>query len=85
MRELVNSIPDANYHLLKFVIGLMSELSKKPEETQMDAENLAKVITPNLIWKETVEIMDLSLVQDAMKGNLVGKAMIEEYEVVFTK
>lgn len=85
MRGLVNSIPDANYHLLKFVIGLMNELSQKPEETQMDAENLAKVITPNLMWKETVEIMDLSLVQDAMKGNLVGKAMIESYEEVFTK
>mmetsp|Transcript_1673 Transcript_1673/g.5956 ORF Transcript_1673/g.5956 Transcript_1673/m.5956 type:complete len:415 (+) Transcript_1673:336-1580(+) len=85
MRDLVNSIPDANYHLVKFVIGLMSELSKKPEETQMDAENLAKVITPNLMWKETVEIMDLSLVQDAMKGNLVGKAMIENFDAVFTK
>ena len=64
---------------------LMHELSLFPEETQMTAENLAKIISPNLIWKEVVSIDDMSQVDDALKGVQLANIMIVHYQKIFTK
>jgi Na+/citrate or Na+/malate symporter len=85
LKDIVDSIPYYNYMLLKFVMELMNELSLFPEETQMNSENLAKIISPNLIWKEIVNIEDMSLVDDALKGNQLANTMIVHFKEIFTR
>lgn len=84
LKELLSNLPENNYNLMEFIFCLLHELSNKSEVTQMNAENLAKVISPNLIWKEVLDITDMSVVEDAMKGNRVTEAMIVNFELIFS-
>ena len=83
LTDIVSNLPQANYDLLKFLFSLLYDLSLLADETQMTAENLAKVISPNLIWKESPDINDLSLVDDALKGNSIVNFMILNNDKIF--
>ena len=65
------------------LFSILNELSENFEQTQMNAENLAKVISPNLIWKEVLDITDMSVVDDVRKGNVLAEVMITEYQKIF--
>ena len=84
LQQMLESLPSNNYSLMKFLFCLLHELSENSETTQMNAENLAKVISPNLVWKEVLDITDMSVVQDAMKGNIVAQLLIENYCEIFS-
>jgi hypothetical protein len=79
----MTSLPQPNYDLLQFVFALLCDLSKFSDGTQMTSDNLAKVISPNLIWKRELDILDLSAVQDTMKGNDLALIMIDQHEKIF--
>jgi len=83
LAEIMEGLPKQNYNLLKFLFSLLHDLSLHAEETQMTADNLAKVISPNLIWKKELDILDLSAVQDTMKGNDLAVVMIQQHEKLF--
>ena len=83
LQKLIFSLPQSNYALLSFLFSLLHDLSCNAEETQMNAENLAKVISPNLIWKEILDITDVSVVEDALKGNRIAEVMIVHYDQLF--
>ena len=85
IKAILDCVPQPNYHLLKFVFEMMYELSLTPEETQMNSENLAKVLSPNLFWKEVVSLDDFTQVDDAIKGNVIVNIMIVNYHQIFTK
>jgi len=85
LQSLVASLPENNYNVVMFLFSLLNELSQHPEKTQMNSENLAKVIAPNLIWKEFIDIMDMSAVQDTMKGNTVAQIMIDQFDLIFSR
>jgi len=85
LRDLVMSLPENNYQVLKFLFELLYELSLQADETQMTAENLAKVISPNLMWKEEVDITDMSLIQDSLTGTSLTQVMIVNSDKVFTR
>merc|ERR1739848_27322 len=48
LKKLFSSLPENNYNLLMTLFSILNELSENSEQTQMNAENLAKVISPNL-------------------------------------
>ena len=83
LRSLIRGLPRCNYDLLDFLFSLLHDLSLDSELTQMNAENLARVISPNLIWKEVLDITDMSVVADAMKGNRIAQVMIVQYKRLF--
>lgn len=83
LAAIMSSLPKPNYDLTKYIFELLHDLSQHASETQMTADNLAKVISPNLIWKKELDIMDLSAVQDAMKGNVLAQVMIEHPSQLF--
>lgn len=85
LQKLIFSLPQSNYALLNFLFSLLHDLSCNSQETQMNAENLAKVISPNLIWKEILDITDVSVVEDALKGNRIAEVMIVHYGQLFTQ
>ena|SRR3990167_8816093 len=85
LSKLVMGLPEHNYQLLKYLFALLYDLSLLADETQMNAENLAKVISPNLIWKEELDINDLSLVDDTLKGNTIVSVMIIQNQRIFCR
>lgn len=83
LRKIMLALPKPNYNLLKMLFELLYDLSQFSEQTQMTAENLAKVISPNLIWKKELDILDLSAVQDTMKGNDLAVVLIDKHKEIF--
>lgn len=51
----------------------------------MSAESLAKVFSPNLIWKKDLDLMDLSAINDVVKSNDLTHVMIANSDLLFCK
>lgn len=83
LRKIVASLPECNRELLHCTLQLVSETSKLSDKNMMNAENLSKVIFPNLLWPKTIDPSDLSQFDDAKKANLVGQFMIEHCNELF--
>jgi hypothetical protein len=61
----------------------MYDIGLRSGVNMMNAENLSKVLSPNLIWKETVNLSDLSQVIDMKKANDLTQVMITRYYDLF--
>ena len=79
----IRKLPPENYTLIKFLCHLMYDVGLHSGVNMMNAENLSKVLSPNLIWKETVNLSDLSQVIDMKKANDLAQVMITHYYELF--
>lgn len=55
IQQILKKLPEANLDNLTYLIQFFAKLSKNIEN-KMNASNIAIVIAPNLLWKETKEI-----------------------------
>ena len=82
MKDLVNTLPKDNYNLLQYLFSLLQQISQNATISQMNAENLAIVIAPNLIWEKELNL-NPSAVQNLVKGNTLTCLMIEHCDEIF--
>ncbi|XP_076264003.1 rho GTPase-activating protein 1-like isoform X1 [Rhynchophorus ferrugineus] len=53
---VMEKLPEDNYKTLKYVIGFLSRVMERSDLNKMNAQNLAVVFGPNLVWSELVSM-----------------------------
>eukprot|EP01094_Clydonella_sp_ATCC50884_P026478 TRINITY_DN7270_c0_g2_i1.p1 TRINITY_DN7270_c0_g2~~TRINITY_DN7270_c0_g2_i1.p1 ORF type:complete len:500 (+),score=205.28 TRINITY_DN7270_c0_g2_i1:204-1703(+) len=79
----LRQLPPENLKLIRFLACLMHDVSLHSADNKMPAENLGKVLSPNLLWKERVDLCDLSQVRDMKQANELTEVMITKYHELF--
>lgn len=51
-RMMIEELPEESYQLLKYIITFLTEVIANSDKNKMDAQNLAVVFGPNLIWSK---------------------------------
>jgi Rho GTPase-activating protein 17 len=50
--NLINQLPEGNYNNLKYLLKFLSKLSEKNQLNKMSTQNIAIVMSPNLLWPQ---------------------------------
>ncbi|XP_060521020.1 rho GTPase-activating protein 8 isoform X2 [Cylas formicarius] len=53
---VMEKLPEDNYKLLKYIISFLSRVMERSDLNKMNAQNLAVVFGPNLVWSELVSM-----------------------------
>ncbi|XP_050315000.1 rho GTPase-activating protein 8 [Anthonomus grandis grandis] len=53
---MMEKLPEDNYKVLKYIIGFLSRVMERSDLNKMNAQNLAVVFGPNLVWSELVSM-----------------------------
>lgn len=53
---VMEKLPEDNYKILKYIVGFLSRVMERSDLNKMNAQNLAVVFGPNLIWSELVSM-----------------------------
>ncbi|CAG9761830.1 unnamed protein product [Ceutorhynchus assimilis] len=53
---VMEKLPEDNYKVLKYIIGFLSRVMERSDLNKMNAQNLAVVFGPNLVWSELVSM-----------------------------
>ncbi len=48
--NIVNKLPEGNYNNLKYLMKFLMLLSEKNQHNKMSTQNIAIVMSPNLLW-----------------------------------
>lgn len=81
-KELIDTLPDLNYRVLKFLVLFMVRVVANQEVNKMGAENLAMCFGPNILQPEE-QTMESTL--SIPKTNGCIALMIIYYNVLFTR
>lgn len=50
--NIINQLPKSNYNNLKYLMKFLSKLSEKSQQNKMSTQNIAIVMSPNLLWPQ---------------------------------
>ncbi|KAJ8962980.1 hypothetical protein NQ317_009027 [Molorchus minor] len=53
---VMEKLPEDNYKVLKYIISFLSRVMERSDLNKMNAQNLAVVFGPNLVWSEIVSM-----------------------------
>lgn len=53
---VMEKLPEDNYKILKYIISFLSRVMERSDLNKMNAQNLAVVFGPNLVWSELVSM-----------------------------
>ncbi|XP_074026703.1 rho GTPase activating protein at 68F isoform X3 [Leptinotarsa decemlineata] len=53
---VMEKLPEDNYQVLKYIIKFLSRVMERSDLNKMNAQNLAVVFGPNLVWSEVVSM-----------------------------
>ncbi|KAG5879161.1 hypothetical protein JTB14_029963 [Gonioctena quinquepunctata] len=53
---VMEKLPEDNYKVLKYIISFLSRVMERSDLNKMNAQNLAVVFGPNLVWSEVVSM-----------------------------
>ncbi|KAL3276255.1 hypothetical protein HHI36_020970 [Cryptolaemus montrouzieri] len=53
---IMEKLPEDNYIVLKYIIGFLSRVMERQDLNKMNAQNLAVVFGPNLVWSDNVSM-----------------------------
>lgn len=52
----MEKLPEDNYKVLKYIIRFLSRVMERSDLNKMNAQNLAVVFGPNLVWSDIVSM-----------------------------
>ncbi|KAM5137955.1 rho GTPase-activating protein 1 [Mantella aurantiaca] len=78
-REVLRTLPEENYEVLRFLISFLVEVSARSSENKMTNTNLAVVFGPNLMWAKDVA-MTLKAINPI---NTFTKFMLDHQQELF--
>ncbi|PCH35674.1 hypothetical protein WOLCODRAFT_28060 [Wolfiporia cocos MD-104 SS10] len=81
IRKVVHSLPDVNFDLLKRIVEHLEKVTDYEENTQMTAESLATVFSPNLIRAPNNDVGLFFANMSA--GHRVTKLLIAHFHTIF--
>lgn len=50
--NIIHKLPEGNYNNLKYLMKFLSYLSEKNQQNKMSTQNIAIVMSPNLLWPQ---------------------------------
>jgi hypothetical protein len=50
--NVIHQLPEGNYNNLKYLMKFLSKLSEKSQQNKMSTQNIAIVMSPNLLWPQ---------------------------------
>lgn len=50
--NIINQLPEGNYNNLKYLLKFLTKLSEKSHQNKMSTQNIAIVMSPNLLWPQ---------------------------------
>lgn len=50
--NILNQLPQGNYNNLKYLMKFLTKLSEKNQQNKMSTQNIAIVMSPNLLWPQ---------------------------------
>ncbi|KAH9851116.1 hypothetical protein C2E23DRAFT_886858 [Lenzites betulinus] len=81
VREIVRSLPGANFDLLKRIVEHLERVTDYEESNQMTAESLATVFSPNLLRSTNGDVG--TFFSNMAAGHRVTKMLIAHFHVIF--
>lgn len=81
IKEIIHSLPEANYETLKFLISHLLRVEKCREKNLMDIQNLAIVFGPTLMSSDS-DLVNMAL--DVLHQNRVLEYLLLEFHQIFS-
>uniref|UniRef100_A0A2M4CQG6 Putative rho gtpase-activating protein 92b n=1 Tax=Anopheles darlingi TaxID=43151 RepID=A0A2M4CQG6_ANODA len=81
--DIVNQLPRENYDNLRYLTRFLAYLAEKNQENKMSPQNIAIVMSPNLLWspKENENYMDQ--VNSTATVNTIVEALVADWSFFF--
>uniref|UniRef100_A0A673JLP0 Rho GTPase activating protein 22 n=1 Tax=Sinocyclocheilus rhinocerous TaxID=307959 RepID=A0A673JLP0_9TELE len=77
----VNTLPQANYNLLKYICKFLDEVQSHSNENKMSVQNLATVFGPNILRPKLVD--PVSMMEGASQVQHLMTVLISEHERLY--
>ncbi|CAO1311968.1 unnamed protein product [Diamesa serratosioi] len=84
--NIINQLPEGNYNNLKYLTKFLSYLSEKNQQNKMSTQNLAIVMSPNLLWPQNQSEIDQNYAQQVNSTaavNTIVETLISDWGFFF--
>ncbi|XP_058452573.1 rho GTPase-activating protein gacI-like isoform X2 [Malaya genurostris] len=81
--NIVNQLPKENYDNLRYLTKFLSYLSEKNQENKMSPQNIAIVMSPNLLWSPNENENYIDQVNSTATVNTIVEALIADWGFFF--
>ncbi|XP_038109256.1 uncharacterized protein LOC6051804 [Culex quinquefasciatus] len=81
--NIVNQLPRENYDNLRYLMKFLSYLSEKNQENKMSPQNIAIVMSPNLLWSPNENENYIDQVNSTATVNTIVEALIADWGFFF--
>ncbi|KAM9476688.1 rho GTPase-activating protein 22 isoform 2-T3 [Clarias gariepinus] len=81
LAKQVNTLPQANYNLLKYICKFLDEVQSHANENKMSAQNLATVFGPNILRAKMED--PVSMMEGTSQVQHLMTVLISEYERLY--
>lgn len=79
----INQLPREHYNNLRYLMKFLSILSKNSLKTKMSSQNLAIVMSPNLLWQQNTDADYADKVNSTAAVNTIVELMISDWDFFF--
>lgn len=82
--KILGQLPQANYDNLRYLVSFLNRFSKQLNRTRMTTQNIAIVISPNLLWApESMGASYAEQVNSTAAVNTIVEQLVSEYTYFF--
>lgn len=81
LKSLLTKLPPAHFNLLRFLAGLLKEISQHSHYNKMTSTNLAIIFGPTVMRPKNEDVV--KMIEDARHVNAVFLMVIDEYDYLF--
>lgn len=82
--NIINQLPTGNYNNLKYLMKFLSKLSEKHQQNKMSTQNIAIVMSPNLLWPQNETDQNYAQqVTSTSAVNTVVETLIGDWDFFF--
>lgn len=84
--NIINQLPEGNYNNLKYLTKFLSYLSEKNQQNKMSTQNLAIVMSPNLLWPQNQDEHEQNYAQQVNSTaavNTIVETLISDWGFFF--
>lgn len=80
----VNQLPNANYYNLRYLTKFLSLLAQKSQHNKMSSQNIAIVMSPNLLWPPDANEIDyVTKVNSSAAVNTIVEMLVSDWNFFF--
>uniref|UniRef100_A0A182MGB2 Rho-GAP domain-containing protein n=1 Tax=Anopheles culicifacies TaxID=139723 RepID=A0A182MGB2_9DIPT len=81
--DIVNQLPRENYDNLRYLTKFLSYLAEKNQENKMSPQNIAIVMSPNLLWSPNENENYMDQVNSTATVNTIVEALVGDWAFFF--